>query len=94
MSAVGKVVHLWKYLTKTSGFSVTPGCVRAGGKVTVSGRLWQKKGKWAPDTRQRMVTECRYGKKAYTLRHGVMTDSAGRFHQVFALPQNAVCLAW
>jgi hypothetical protein len=93
MSAVSQVIHLWKYSTKITGFAVSPRRVGAGGKVTVSGRLWQLTGKRTPDARQRIVIEFRYHNKTYVLRQRLVTDSAGRFRGTFAVPHTASWLA-
>jgi hypothetical protein len=93
MAAVSQVIHLWKYPTRISGFTITPRRVGVGGKVTVSGRLWQLTGKWTPDARQRVVIEFRYKNKTYILVHRLVTDSAGRFRGTFAVPHTAAWLA-
>lgn len=93
MAAVSQVIHLWKYPTRITGFTITPRRVGGGGKVTVSGRLWRLKGKWTPDARQRIVIEFRYKNKTYILRHRLMTDSTGRFHGIFAAPHTAAWFA-
>jgi hypothetical protein len=93
MSAVSQVIHLWKYSTRISGFTITRRSVSRNGKVAVSGRLRRLTGKWAPDARQRMVIEFRYNNKTYILGHRLMTDSAGRFHGTFAVPRTSEWLA-
>ncbi len=93
MSAVSQVIHLQRYPTRITGFSITPRRVSAGGKVTVSGRLWQQTGKWTPDARQRIVIEFLYKNKTYTLRRRLVTDSTGRFRGIFAVPHTAAWLA-
>jgi hypothetical protein len=91
MSSVSKVIHLWGYPTKITGFTITPRRVSRGGKVTVSGRLWRLKSKWLPDARAQIVIEYRYKGKTYTLTHRLTTNSSGRFHGIFAVPHTA---AW
>jgi hypothetical protein len=93
MSAVSQVIHLWKYSTRITGFTITPRSVSGGGKVTVFGRLWRLAGKRTPDARQRIVIEFRYKNKTYTLSHRLITDSAGRFRGTFAVPRTAAWLA-
>jgi hypothetical protein len=94
MSAVSHVIHLWKYPTKITGFTITPCSVGRAGKVTISGRLWAAlTKKRTPDARQRIVIEFRYHNKTYVLRHRLMTDSAGRFRGTFAVPHTAAWLA-
>jgi hypothetical protein len=93
MSAVSQVVHLWKYPTRITGFTITPRSVSRDGRVTVSGRLWRLAGTWSPDARQRIVIEFRYKNKTYTLSHRLTTDSAGRFRGIFAVPRTAAWLA-
>ena len=93
MSAASQVIHLWKYSTRITGFAITPRSVGHGGKVTVSGRLWRLAGKRTPDARQRIVIEFRYKGKTFTLRHRLVTDSAGRFRGTFAVPRTAAWLA-
>lgn len=93
MSAVSQVVHLWKYPTRITGFTITPRSVSRNGRVTVSGRLWRLTSKWTPDAREQIVIEFRYKNKTYTLRHRLVTDSAGRFRGIFAVPHTAAWLA-
>jgi hypothetical protein len=93
MSSVSQVIHLWKYPTRITGFTITPRSVSRDGRVTVSGRLWRLAGKWSPDAHQRIVIEFRYKNKTYTLSHRLVTDSAGRFRGIFAVPQTAAWLA-
>jgi hypothetical protein len=93
MSAVSQVIHLWKYSTRITGFTIAPRSVSRGDKVTVSGRLQRLTGKWTADARQRIVIEFRYKNKTYVLRPRLVTDSAGRFHGTFAVPRTAVWLA-
>jgi len=93
MSSVSTVIHLARALTRISGFTVTPRRVRRGGKVTVSGRLWHLNGTWLPDARCLIVIELRYKGKTYTLKHRLTTNSAGRFHGIFAVPHTAAWLA-
>jgi hypothetical protein len=88
-SAVSQVIHLHRYSTRITGFSITPRRVSRGGKVTVSGRLWQLAGTWLPDPGQRVVIEYRYKNKTYTLKHRLTTNSAGQFRGVFAVPHTA-----
>jgi hypothetical protein len=92
MSAVSKAIHLWNYPTRISGFTITPRRVGARGTVTVSGRLWRLKGKWRSDAHRPIVIEYRYKNKTYILRH-LMTDSAGRFHGIVAVPRTAAMFA-
>jgi hypothetical protein len=93
MAAVSQVIHLWKYPTKITGFTITPRSVGRAGKVTISGRLWALTKKRTPDARQQIVVEFRYHNKTYVLRHRLITDSAGRFRGTFAVPHTAAWLA-
>jgi len=93
MSAVSQVIHLQRDSTKITGFAITPRRVRHGGKVTVSGRLWHLKSTWLPDARGQIVIEFRYKGKTYTLKHRLTTNSAGRFHGIFAVSHTAAWLA-
>jgi hypothetical protein len=93
MSAVSQVIHLWKYPTKITGFTITPRTVGRNGKVTVSGRLWERKKKRTPDARQRIVIEFRYKNKTYVIGQRLTTDSAGRFRGTFRVPRTAPWLA-
>jgi hypothetical protein len=93
MSAVSRVIHLWKYPTRITRFTITPRSVSRNGRVTVSGRLWRFIGKWIPDARELIVIEFRYNNSTYTLRHRLTTDSAGRFRGTFAVPHAAAWLA-
>jgi hypothetical protein len=93
MAAVSQVIHLWKYPTRISGFTITPRSVSPDGRVTVSGRLWRLKGRWTLDARQLVVIEFRYHSKTYILRHRLVTDSAGWFRGTFAVPHTAAWLA-
>ncbi len=93
MAAASLPIRLWDYPTKITGFTVTPGRVSRGGKVTVSGRLWRLKGTWRPDARRLIVIELRYKGKTYTLKHRLTTNSAGQFRGVFAVSRTAAWLA-
>jgi len=93
MSAVSPVIHLWKYSTRITGFTITPRSVSRNGKVTVSGRLQRLAGRWIPDARQRIVIEFRHKGKTVTLSRRLITDSAGRFRGSFAVPRTATWLA-
>jgi len=44
--AVSKSFHLWKHLTKITGYSVAPVSVKTKQRITISGRLWQKLRTW------------------------------------------------
>jgi hypothetical protein len=93
MSAVSNVIHLQRYPTKITGFAITPRRVSRGGKVTVSGRLLQLTSKWLADRGATITIEYRYKNKTYTLKHRLMTNSAGRFRGVFEVPHSAAWLA-
>jgi hypothetical protein len=93
MSAASKVIHLRRNSTRITDFSITPRRVRRGGKVTVSGLLWQQNGRWRRDARQLVVIEYQYKNKTYTLKHRLTTNSSGRFRGVFAVPRTAAWLA-
>ena len=93
MAAVSQVIHLWKYHTKITGFTITPRTVGRNGKVTVSGRLIERKKKRTLDAHQRIVIEFRYHNKTYVLGHRLTTDSAGRFRGTFRVPRTAAWLA-
>jgi len=93
MSAVSKVIHLQRYPTKITGFTITPRRVKRDGKVTVSGRLLQLTSKWLSDKGAAITIEYRYKNKTYTLKHRLTTNSAGRFRGVFAVPHTATWLA-
>jgi hypothetical protein len=93
MAAASRVIHLQRYPTRITGFSITPRRVRAGNKVTVSGQLWRLKGKWTPDARRKIVIEFRYKNKTYTFSRRLTTNSAGRFRGIFAVSRTAAWLA-
>jgi len=93
MSAVSNVIHLQRFPTKITGFTITPRRVRPDGKVTVSGRLLQLTSKWLSDKGATITIEYRYKKKTYTLKHRLTTNSAGRFSGAFAVPHSAAWLA-
>jgi hypothetical protein len=76
MSAVSKVIYLWRYPAKFTGFSVKSG---RDGTVTISGRLWRLDGTWIADARQQISIEYRHGHKTYRPRPELTTNSAGRF---------------
>jgi hypothetical protein len=90
-AAVSQVIHLQRFPTRITGFSITPRRVSRGGEVVVSGRLWRLIRKWSPDAGQRIVIELRYRHKTFTLRTRLTTNSAGRFRGTFAVPRTA---AW
>ena len=92
MSAVSNVIHLQRYSTKITGFTISPRRVKPGGKVTVSGRLLQLTRKWLSDKGATITVEYRYKNKTYTLQHRLTTNSAGRFRGVFAVPRTAAWL--
>ena len=93
MSSVSKVIHLWGYPTKITGFTITPRRVSHDGKVTVSGRLWRLKGTWLPDKGATITIEYRYKNKTYKLRPQLTTSSAGRFKGTFRVPRSGAWLA-
>jgi hypothetical protein len=93
MSTVSNVIHLHRYATKIGDFAITPRRVSRGGKVTVSGLLFQLNGRWRREARQLVVIEFRYKNKTYTLKHRLTTNSSGRFRGVFAVPRTAAWLA-
>ncbi len=53
-SVVSKPVHLWKYPTRITGYTVSPRSVRTGQKVTISGQLWVKTRGWQPFAHQKV----------------------------------------
>ncbi len=53
-SVISKPVHLWKYETKITGYKVSPGSIRTGQKVTISGQLWAKTKGWQPFANQKV----------------------------------------
>lgn len=89
MSGVSRVIHLQRYPTRISGFAISPRGV-SHGQVTVSGRLWQRANKWLPAGNATITIEYRYRGKTYALKHRLMTNSAGQFRGVFAVPHSAV----
>jgi hypothetical protein len=93
MSSVSKVIHLWGYPTKITGFAISPRRVNRDGKVTVSGRLLELKSKWLPDKGATITIEYRYKTKTYKLRRQLTTNSAGRFKGTFRVPRSAAWLA-
>jgi hypothetical protein len=93
MSSASQPIHLQRYRTRITGFTITPRRVRHGGKITISGRLWHLTGTWLPDTGRLIDIEFRYNNKTYTLAHRLTTNSAGWFRGVFAVPHTASWLA-
>jgi large repetitive protein len=53
-SVVSQPVHLWKYQTKITGYSVSPTSVKTGQRVTISGQLWVKTKGWQPFANQKV----------------------------------------
>jgi hypothetical protein len=93
MSSVSKVIQLWGYPTKITGFTIAPRRVSHDGKITVAGRLWRLKSKWLPDKGATITIEYRYKNKTYKLRPQLTTNSAGRFKGTFRVPRSGAWLA-
>jgi hypothetical protein len=53
-SAVGTSVHLWKYQTRITSYTVSPRSVKTRQKVTITGQLWAKTKGWRPFANQRV----------------------------------------
>lgn len=87
------VLHKWRYRTRITGFTISPRDVGAGGKVTVSGRLWVRTTKWTPDAHQKIVIEYLYRNKVYVLKERLTTSVTGRFRGTFRVPRSARWLA-
>jgi hypothetical protein len=53
-SVVSTPVHLWKYQTRITGYTVSPRSVKTGQRVTISGQLWLKTKRWQPFANQKV----------------------------------------
>jgi hypothetical protein len=88
--AASRAVHQWKYVTHMVSVHVSPRSVRHGGKVTVSGKLRQYKGRWRSFSGQRILIVLRpKGNKQWYWIRKVTTNSSGHFTSTFADPVSA-----
>ncbi len=53
-SVASKPVHLWKYETRITGYTVSPRSVKTGQRVTITGQLWAKTKGWQPFANQKV----------------------------------------
>lgn len=77
---VSKAAHAWLYTTRITSFTVTPPSVRAGQRVTMSGRLWRHARSWSGyGHRQVALLYRRKGAKTWYLISEVLTSASGSF---------------
>ena len=89
-AATSKAVRQWKYLTRIISVHVSPGRVRRGGKITVSGRLQTYNRAWRNFAHQQVLIILKpRGSKVWYWIVKVRTNSAGHFTSTFKDPTTA-----
>ncbi|HEX9034166.1 MAG TPA: hypothetical protein VF834_20175, partial [Streptosporangiaceae bacterium] len=89
-SAATKVILVWRYRTKITSLKVSAGQVAAGGRLTVSGRLWQYTSAWHPYGKRRVLIVLRpKGSTMWFWIVKVLTNSTGHFTATFKDPVSA-----
>jgi hypothetical protein len=83
--SASNVIHLWKYLTRITGFAATPHRASHHGAITVSGRLWQHVGTWKPLAGQRVKVYFACGNTVYVYVHPMTTNAGGYFSGRYGL---------
>jgi hypothetical protein len=88
--AASKALHESKYLTRIISVHVSPSSVGHGGRITVSGRLQQDKGRWSNFGRQLVLIVLKpKGSKVWYWIHKVRTSASGHFSATFTDPVTA-----
>jgi hypothetical protein len=88
--AASKAVHESKYLTRITSMRVSPSSVGHGGRIMVSGRLQQDKGRWSNFGHQLILIVLKpKGSKVWYWIHKVRTSASGYFSDSFADPVTA-----
>jgi hypothetical protein len=77
--SVSGVLHEWKYVTRISGFAVSPARGSQGSEVKVSGVLARDVNGWHPYAHQSITIYLVRGSKIYYYKHRLTTDGSGKF---------------
>jgi hypothetical protein len=78
-ASLSGVLHEWKYLTKITGFTITPTSAAPGAELTVSGKLSRQLRGWHPYAHQTITIFLLRGSKVYYYKHRLQTNASGQF---------------
>ena len=82
-------LHLWKYLTRITGFTLSPHRARHNGNITVSGRLSERVGSWrglaGEHIKVAFACDDQGDSPVWVFRRSMTTDSSGYFSAPYPL---------